>query len=403
MKKITLILLVAISALSADIIQRERTALRSGPGAWFPLLVELPSGSDVDIIGKEGSWVEVKSGSHRGFISQKSLEGKSKPKDVFAQMATKTTSVGVSQAGVSASIKGFAERFSKRLESDLSTINHIDEMSFDRATYERFKSRTIKEKQLKKFRRVYNLPRLKKNQPFTFQEEGSGRAVAAKLGSIGLYRNVALEEYVNLVGTFVAEQSQGYDIQFRFLILDQDGVNGYACPGGIIFITRGALEMMKSEAELACFLGHEISHVVYRHGMQEMEERKEMIIADNAFDEMSTTVGESEEMGKVSMDLDDLALESYETIFQGRLSDYEEEADKLGLLYAVRSGYDPTAMVSLLSRMGKDHSTKGSEHYSPSQNKLRTSHLTKYIKNKRWKSKHYKKHAERFTKLSSSM
>ncbi len=405
MKKIIFALLFACTALMADVVQRDRTVLRTGPGAWYPALVELSKGANVKVINKGDRWIEVSSGKDRGFIAAKSLETKanSKNNDIFAQMGMQTTSVSVSQSAVSASIKGFAERFSKRLESDLNTIQHIEEMGFDNKTYALFKKNTIKNKELKKLRRVIHMPRAKKNHSFTFQEEGSGLAVAAKLGSMGLYRNAFLEEYVNLVGTFVAEQSQGYDINFRFLILDQDGVNGYACPGGIIFITRGALEMMRSEAELACFLGHEISHVVYRHGMKEMEERKEMIIADGAFEEMSRTVGESEKIAKVSEELDDIALASYETIFEGRLGDYEEEADEMGLLYAVRSGYDPHAMATLLNRMGTGHSMTNSEHYSPAQNKLRISRLNKYLKQKRWKSKHYRLHGERFSKMAKRL
>lgn len=389
-----------MTMLYAETIQRDRTALRKGPGAWFPLIVELNKGTDVKILKANEVWVEVQIGANSGFVSAKALEGKSeKSKDVFARMAMMKPSTQVSQAGVSAAIKGFADRFSSRLEADPTTLNYIVNYETNFHTYEVFKKNTLSEKQLKKLRRKFRLSKLGKDRPFTFSEEGSGLAVAAKLASLGLVKNPILEQYINIVGTYVAEQSHGYDIPFRFFILDQDGVNGYACPGGIIFITRGAVELMHSEAELACFLGHEITHVVYRHGMQEMEERKEMIIAGNAFDDLSNTIGESTEDRRVSLELDDIALDSYETIFQGRLGDYEEEADEIGLLYAARSGYEPQAMLDFLKRVGSTHSMQGTEHYSPAQNDLRIKRLSKYLKHKRWQKKGLTLHTERFNRI----
>ena len=132
--------------------------------------------------------------------------------------------------------------------------------------------------------------------------------------------------------------------------------------------------------------------------MKEMEERKEMIIAGNAFEEMSNTVGESDEMRKISQDLDDIALDSYETIFHGRLGEYEEEADEIGLLIAARSGYNPNAMIHFLKRIGSSHTNQNSEHYSSSQNELRINRITKYLDHKRWKNKDFALHKERFNK-----
>ena len=399
--RLTLVFTILTSLLYAETIQRDRTALREGPGAWFPLIVELGKGTDVKVLNTAEVWIEVSFGKNRGFISAKALEGKTGgSKDVFAQMAMASPSNQVSQAGVSAAIKGFADRFSARVKSDPETLTYIANYRTNFHTYGVFKQNTIGEKKLRKLRRKFPLRKLKKDQPFTFSETGSGLAVAAKLASLGLVKDPILEQYVNIVGTYVAEQSHGYDIPFRFFILNQDGVNGYACPGGIIFITRGALELMRSEAELACFLGHEITHVVHRHGMKEMEERKEMIIAGNAFDDLSKTIGESAEERRVSLELDDIALDSYETIFQGRLGDYEEEADEIGLLYVARSGYDPQAMIDFLKRVGSSHSMQGTEHYSPSQNQLRITRLSKYLSHKRWQKKGLVLHAERFNKIN---
>jgi hypothetical protein len=388
-------LLASFSLISADTIQRDRTALRQGPGAWYPMLAELSSGSEVQILSRGVSWIEITYEDNTGYISENALKGKAKEVDVFAQMAMIEPPKAVSQSAVTASIKGFADKMSKRLDADPKNFDKLLSERIQAAEYKKFKDKGIKERDLNMLRRVYSLPYQKRNVSFTFSEEGVGYAVAAKLMSLGLVED-PLNSYVNLVGTFVAEQSHGYDIQFKFFILDQPGINGYACPGGIIFITKGALDAMENEAELACFLGHEIAHVSARHGLKEMEERKEMIFADNAFDEMSTTVGESAEIKQVSQDLDDMALDSYERIFSGRLADYEEEADEWGLIYAARSGYDPKAMIAYLKRMESKNLSSNNEHYSHSENRLRIDRLNKLLSANRWSNKKFVKKSERF-------
>lgn len=387
MKRSLLIILVLCGSIYAETIQRDRTALRQGPGAWHPMLFELTKGSEVSVLRTEGNWVYVAVENEKGYISAKSLVGKSSAPDVFASMSNQKASTRVSHSAISAAVKGFADRFSRKLNLNPHSTTFEGESQLSDQHYQVFAANTISPKKLKKLNKQFKLKKLSKDKPFSFSEEGSGLAIAAKLKSAGLVSDPDLVAYVNNVGAFVAERSHGYDIHFTFYILDQDGVNGYACPGGIVFITRGALELMRSEAELACFLGHEISHVVYRHGMKEMEERKEMIMADNVFDEMNDELDVSDETIQLSHELDDLALNAYETIFHGRLSNYEEEADEVGLLYAARAGYDPKAMISLLDRVGKSNSVAGAEHYSVSQNKLRIKRIKSYLKQKPFKGK----------------
>ncbi len=393
-----LTLVIMINILFGDTVQRNRTALREGPGAWYPLIVEIGQGTQVKVNQDEGNWVEVEVDAYKGYISSKALKIKTQSKDVFSQMATMSPSPKVTQAGVSAAVKGFADRFSKTLGGDIESLEYIENYSTNFQSYMSFKQNTVSPKQIKKLKSKISLPRVKIDRPFSFSEEGSGLAVAAKLTSLGLLKDPKLEAYVNYVGTYVAEQSSGYDIPFRFFILDQSGINGYACPGGIIFITKGALDLMQSEAELACFLGHEIAHVIYHHGMKEMEERKEMIVAGNSFDDMSNTIGESDEVKALSAEMDNIALDSYENIFHGRLGQYENEADKIGVLYAARSGYDAHALLDFLKRVGEEESVNGNEHYSKSQNELRIKRINAYLVKQHWSKYDLKRKADRFVK-----
>jgi len=108
-------------------------------------------------------------------------------------------------------------------------------------------------------------------RPMNEQEEYYvGRAVAATiLGQYRLYRNERLTRYLNEVGQAVALASSrpftygGY----HFAVLDTDEVNALACPGGIIFVTKGMLKKAQNEEEVAAILAHEIAHVSHKDGL----------------------------------------------------------------------------------------------------------------------------------------
>ena len=90
----------------------------------------------------------------------------------------------------------------------------------------------------------------------------------------GVVQDAAVHRYVTLVGTLLAKTSTRPNLPFKFIVLDTDGVNAFAAPGGFIHITRGALALMASEAELAGVLAHEIIHVTEKHTIQRHPEEQ---------------------------------------------------------------------------------------------------------------------------------
>ena len=93
----------------------------------------------------------------------------------------------------------------------------------------------------------------------------------------GVVQDKAVTKYVTLVGTVLAQSSSRPNLPWTFVVLDTDGVNAFAAPGGYVHITRGALALIQNEAELADVLGHEISHVTEKHtinAIQESERRE---------------------------------------------------------------------------------------------------------------------------------
>ncbi|HEV7589828.1 MAG TPA: M48 family metalloprotease [Longimicrobium sp.] len=172
------------------------------------------------------------------------------------------------------------------------------------------------------------------------KERQIGREVAGVVtGRWHPVADAALTDYVNLVGTVVAQQSPRYtELPFRFAVLDTDEINAFAAPGGYVFVTRGALELMESEAELAGVLGHEIAHVDQKHVLEQV--RKGNMITGAA--------SEADLNGPVM----DQAVEALAgVIFKGLDRGSELESDSLGMLYAAAAGYRPDGLLTFVRRL----------------------------------------------------
>src|SRR5512139_1423243 len=101
------------------------------------------------------------------------------------------------------------------------------------------------------------------------QEIELGKGIASNLlGAAPLYKNQRVQQYVNKVGRWLALQTERPDLPWQFGVLDDNDINAFAAPGGHVFITKGLLARMHSEAELAGVLAHEISHVLKKHHLQ---------------------------------------------------------------------------------------------------------------------------------------
>ena len=102
-----------------------------------------------------------------------------------------------------------------------------------------------------------------------------GADVSSKIRTrFGVVQDPAVHKYVALAGTMLTEQTTRPKLPWTFIVLDTDGVNAFAAPGGYVHITRGALALIKSEAELAGVLAHEIAHVAQKHTVNAIRKSK---------------------------------------------------------------------------------------------------------------------------------
>jgi beta-barrel assembly-enhancing protease len=168
-------------------------------------------------------------------------------------------------------------------------------------------------------------------------EELLGEAVSLKVRvRYGVVQDPAIHRYVSLVGTVLAQASSRPNLSWHFIVLDTDGVNAFAAPGGYIHITRGALALMKSENELGCVLAHELIHVTEKHTIRAIQKGKMIQMGAN-----ETLAGNAALFSKVV----DMATEAVLAGF-GRAE--ELEADDKGLVLANRVGYAPQGLGTFL-------------------------------------------------------
>jgi predicted Zn-dependent protease len=177
--------------------------------------------------------------------------------------------------------------------------------------------------------------------PSDADEEKLGREVAGRLlGAAPLVKNDKLQQYVNKVGRYVAANSTRPSLNWTFGVIDSDSVNAFAAPGGYVFITRGLYALLKNEAELAGVLGHEIAHVNARHHVRLMQKQRMVAMGQDVLtrkagnDTVKMVVGNGAEILARSLD-----------------KDSEYEADRLGVFYATKSGYDSFGLPAVLDRL----------------------------------------------------
>jgi predicted Zn-dependent protease len=180
------------------------------------------------------------------------------------------------------------------------------------------------------------------------EERQLGEQVSLNLRTkYGVDQNAELTKYVSLVGGVLAQQSTRPNLEWTFIVLDTDGVNAFAAPGGIVHVTRGLLGLVRNEAQLAGVLGHEITHVTVKHTVRAIQQTKGISIAGS-------------ETGSGSLRdtiVSKMAEKAYHMILDGEFSrEDENEADRVGVRLANKLGYAPDGLVEVLKKIDERNS-----------------------------------------------
>ncbi|MDW7710639.1 MAG: M48 family metalloprotease [Deferrisomatales bacterium] len=168
-----------------------------------------------------------------------------------------------------------------------------------------------------------------------------------------------LQRYVNRVGNAVARNSPRPEIPYRFVVVQGELYNAFACPGGIVFVSSQLVRSMGDEAELAAVLAHEVGHVAHRHALQSI--RRAQFFSGVGQLTAATMRGEKgrEFQGMIG-DLQGVLFD------RGLDRNMEFEADATGMETAYRTGYDPAGMVRVLEMLQRNEATarKGGSWFS---------------------------------------
>jgi predicted Zn-dependent protease len=149
-----------------------------------------------------------------------------------------------------------------------------------------------------------------------------------------------LQAYVDGIGQKLAKHSHRPELQYRFTVLDSAEINAFALPGGYIYVTRGIMAFLNSEAELAAVVGHEIGHVTARHSVRQASAAQGTDMALNVLSVFAPTLRGSGVQNLVSL--------FGNALIAGYGREHELEADRLGAEYLARAGYDPDAMIRVI-------------------------------------------------------
>jgi len=167
------------------------------------------------------------------------------------------------------------------------------------------------------------------------------------LAEYGVVSDARVQTLVNDIGQRLARNSERPQLEWHFTVLDSPEVNAFALPGGYIYVTRGIMAYMDSEADLAGVIGHEIGHVTARHSAQRATRAQTAglgVLAATVLGAILEGKGVSG-AGQVASDLSQSAAAGYIAHYS---RDQESQADKLGAEYLSRAGYNPRNMVDVL-------------------------------------------------------
>ena len=188
-------------------------------------------------------------------------------------------------------------------------------------------------------------PAFNLQSPSKEEEIQLGREITGNLlGAAPLVNDVALQNYVNKVGRWVANQSERSDLPWHFGVIESEDINAFAAPGGYVIITKGLYRKLENEAQLAGVLAHEIAHVVRNHHLKILQKSQ---LLDLGADLLGKQLGKDNEVIKKVIG------SGAEICARSLDKSAEFESDRMGVVLSARAGYDPYGLPEVLQTIGQ--------------------------------------------------
>lgn len=213
-----------------------------------------------------------------------------------------------------------------------------------------------------------------------------------------VYDNPEWQDYFNELGQSIVAVSDRKDIEYHFTVVESEDINAFATPGGYIYIFTGLLEIIDNEAQLAAVTSHEISHIVARHSVQQMQS----VLGLSILKELV---------------LGDTDSKTFETIYQVALAvgmsgysrEHEREADKYGVIYMVDAGYNPEGALGLFESLREAHGRAGDRSFfenlfaSHPETQERIDNVTEQIESYDPEVRRRSKHKQKFDRMKAML
>ena len=160
-----------------------------------------------------------------------------------------------------------------------------------------------------------------------------------------LLSDEVVTSYVSELGRALASASERAALEYTFKVVDSSEINAFALPGGFVYLNRGLIEAADNEAEVAGVLGHEIGHVVARHGAEQVQRAS---YANLGLSVLGSILG-----GGTRGQIANIAAEMAASgVFMKFGRDAEREADRLGAANVAAAGLDPNGMITFFEKLG---------------------------------------------------
>ena len=307
----------------------------------------LAIGESLNPVSEEGLFVQVRKGNKTGWVNKLFLSAFPPGGQIKLNSQTEMSdSVQARQRASdftkTAAARGLSETESLRVRGEGHTYD------FESLVW--LESNSVETTRVT-LENVESVPRRKESSSkipkSTEQEIKVGRSIAAKLiYKYGIVKNKEASIQLNLLGRSISSKTSRTDLPFLFGILNSDEINAFACPGGIILLTKGLIRSVQETSELAGILSHEISHVVLKHS-GDFEEMNPILAI------ISSLLAPSG--GEIINATTSMAIEQMEKQFleTGRDQKTELEADGAGVMLASMMGYSSLKYEQYLDRISK--------------------------------------------------
>ena len=386
MKRLIIILFLAfVSNLWGQTLftKEANNYLREGPGPFYNLIRVLPQGTKVITLQKEKRWVKVKTETGaEGWLSMRSLSEERQKKKLSA-LAKLWSSSKVSRISLAGAIKGLLGKAGKSNQGDFERLLRYSHYSITPTQIASF----VKELNARPSENRHEVDWEDADLTIPKGESGVkemqiGLGVAARLVNEPLIINEEIRNYLYLIMNALTYNSDFYDREFYIFLLNKKQADGFSCPGGYIFLTKGDFLVAQDESELAAVIAHELGHQILRHGEKELLKRKSIIKADEMFAEMDKDINDESNSG-VESDLENLIASSYEKTVHTRTLEYELQADRFASILLANAGYDPFAIVRLTSRLAKlfkvEKDIFSDDYLSPNDMQTRAKKIKEFV------------------------